>query len=105
MIRIHQTAALVVAAAVAIGAPSGAMARGGGHSMSPQHASGPTVTGGYSGCTATAAKSVNLCGLSKFVIKNAIVGGKMAAGALGSLGGAMSAPGKCSGGSCSGRPL
>lgn len=105
MNRISQAAALIFAAAIAISASSGAMARGGGHGMSPQHASGPAMSGGTSGGTATAAKSVNLGGLSKFVIKNAIVGGKMAAGALGSVGRAVSGPGKCSGGSCSGSPL
>ena len=105
MIRIHQAAAVVFAAAVAICAASGAMARGGGHSMSSQRFHGPTSTSGKSGGTATAAKSVNLGGLSKFVIKNAIKGGKMAADALGSVAGAVAAPGKCSGGSCSGSPL
>jgi hypothetical protein len=63
------------------------------------------MTGGKSGGTASAAKSVNLGGLSKFVIKNAIRSGQVVAGALGSVGGAMAAPGKCSGGACSGSPL
>ena len=73
--------------------------------MSPQHATGPTMTSGKSSGTAMAAKSVNLGGLSKFVIKNAIKSGRVVAGALGSVGGAMAAPGKCSGGVCGGSPL
>ena len=103
MTRTFHVATLVFAAAVSISTTSGAMAHGGGHNMSRQHANGPTMTSGRSG-SAAAAKSVNLGGLSKFVIKNAIKSGRVVAGALGSVGGAMAAPGKCSGNVCSGSP-
>jgi hypothetical protein len=94
---------VLVLALVGSGASS-AMARGGSHNISPQHANGPTMTNGTGKSGTVAAKSVNVGGLSKFVLKNAIKGGKLVAGSLGSLGSAMSAPGKCSGGSCSGSP-
>jgi hypothetical protein len=50
------------------------MARGGGHSVSPQHANGPTMTNGAGRSVTVAAKSVNVGGLRKFVLKNAIKG-------------------------------
>jgi hypothetical protein len=105
MPRTSHIVALVLAVALLGSGASSAMARGGGHSVSPKHANGPTMTNGAGRSVTVAAKSVNVGGLSKFVLKNAIKGGKLVAGSLGSLGSAMSAPGKCTGGSCSGSPL
>jgi hypothetical protein len=64
----------------------------------PQHINGPVYSG--SGGKSVAAKSVNLGGLSKFVLNNAIKGGKLVGGSLKTLGGAMAGSGKCSGGYC-----
>ena len=95
--------ALALAIALSGSGASGAMARGGGHNVSPQHANVPTTTNGGGRSVTVAAKSVNVGGLSKFVLKNAIKGGKLVAGSLGSLGSAMSAPGRNSGGSAADR--
>jgi hypothetical protein len=67
---------------------------GGGHTSTGVQHFGNTT--GNAGGTTTAAKSVNLGGLSKFVIKNVIQGGKLVGGALGSVGGAIGSSGKCS---------
>ncbi|MGN6573430.1 MAG: hypothetical protein ACTHLO_18650 [Pseudolabrys sp.] len=98
MTRIIGIASLALASAIVLSAASSAMARGAGHVAGPQHNNGAVSSSG--GGTAVAAKSVNLGGLGKFVLSNAIKGGKLVGGSLGSLGGAMAGPGKCPGGSC-----
>mgnify|MGYP006873846019 CR=1 FL=1 len=97
MTHTSSISALIFATALAFGVSSSAMAHGsgGGHtSTGAQHFGNTTY--GFGGTT-TAAKSVNLGGLSKFVIKNAIQGGKLVGGALGGVVGAVGgSSGKCS---------
>ena len=98
MTRPVRIACIVLAGALALSAASAAMAHGGAHGAGSQHGNGPVYSSG--GGRAVAAKSVNLGGLGKFVLSNAIKGGKLVGGSLGTLGGAMAGPGKCPGGSC-----
>lgn len=92
MPRTYRIAALALATTVAFSAGSGAMAREGGNNLTGHAGS---MSNGGSHASPVAAKSVNLGGLSRFVLKNVIKGGKLVAGSLGTLGGAMSGPGKC----------
>lgn len=101
MTRASRIAAVVFVGTLTLCSATSAMARGGSHSFSPQRATGPTVGSG-GGKSVVAAKSVNLGGLSRFVLKNVIKGGKVVAGSLGTVGGAMAGPGKCPGGVCGG---
>ena len=96
MTRNIRIASLTLASVIVLSAASAALAHGGGHVASSQH--NPVYSGG--GGKAVAAKSVNLGGLSKFVLSNALKGGKLVGGSLKTLGGAMAGPGKCPGGVC-----
>ena len=98
MSRNSRILSAALACTLALGASSGAMARGGGHMASPQHSNGPVYSSGEG--KAVAAKSVNVGGLSKFVLSNAIKGGKLVGGALKTLGSAMAGSDKCPGGYC-----
>ena len=98
MTRNIPIASLTLASVIVISAAPAALAHGGGHVASPQHNTGPVYSSG--GGKAVAAKSVNLGGLSKFVLSNALKGGKLVGGSLKTLGGAMAGPGKCPGGVC-----
>lgn len=98
MTRTTQLAFATIATVILVSSSSSAMARGGGHMASPSHVNGPVYSSGRG--KAVAAKSVNLGGLSKFVLSNAIKGGKLVGGSLKTLGGAMAGSGKCAGGYC-----
>ena len=99
MTRNNLAASLILAGILALTASSGATARGAGHNTGPQrtNGSGCANNGGQAGTAA--AKSVNLGGLARFVLSNALKAGKLD-GSLKSVGGAMAGPGKCPGGVC-----